>query len=52
MNYEIVDVLNQLTHEKNISRDFLVATLEAGILSAAKKRFGEAVDIALDIQVD
>ena len=50
MNYEIVDVLNQLTHEKNISRDFLVETLEAGILSAAKKRFGETVDI--DVQVD
>ena len=50
MNYEIVDVLNQLTHEKNISRDFLVETLEAGILSAAKKRFGENVDI--DVQVE
>jgi N utilization substance protein A len=50
VNYEIVDVLNQLTHEKNISRDFLVETLEAGIVSAAKKRFGENVDI--DVQVE
>lgn len=50
MNYEIVQVLNQLTHEKKLSREFLLETLEAGILSAAKKRFGEDVDI--DVHVD
>jgi N utilization substance protein A len=50
VNYEIVQVLNQLTHEKKLSREFLLETLEAGILSAAKKRFGEDVDI--DVHVD
>ena len=52
MNYEIVDVLNQLTHEKNISRDFLVETLEAGILSAAKKRFGDSEDIEVHVDLN
>ncbi|UCE20187.1 MAG: transcription termination/antitermination protein NusA [Gemmatimonadota bacterium] len=52
MNYEIVDVLNQLTNEKNISRDFLVETLETGIISAAKKRFGETVDIEVHVDLD
>ncbi|MFQ6091881.1 MAG: transcription termination factor NusA [bacterium] len=49
MNYEIVEVLNQLTQERNLSRDFLVETLEAGILSAAKKRFGNSDDLEVKI---
>lgn len=52
MNYEILEVLNELTQEKNISRDFLVETLEAGILSAAKKRFGNSEDIEVKIELD
>ena len=50
MNYEILQVLNQLTHERKLSRDFLLETLEAGILSAAKKRFGESEDIEVTIE--
>lgn len=49
VNYEIVEVLNQLTQERNLSRDFLVETLEAGILSAAKKRFGNSDDLKVKI---
>lgn len=52
MNYEIVQVLNQLTHEKKLSRDFLLETLEAGILSAAKKRFGDSEDIEVHVELN
>ena len=51
MNYEIVQVLNQLTHEKKLTKEFLLDTLEAGILSAAKKRFGEEADIDVHIEL-
>ncbi len=51
MNAEIVQVLNQLAHEKKLSREFLLETLEAGILSAAKKRFGEAQDIQVKVNL-
>ncbi len=40
MNYEIIDALGQIAREKSVDRQLLIETLEAGLLSAAKKKFG------------
>lgn len=40
MNYDIVEALGQIAREKSVDREMLIETLEAGLLSAAKKKFG------------
>ena len=49
MNYEILEALGQIASEKNVSRDLVIETLEMGLLSAAKKRFGTADNIQVVI---
>jgi N utilization substance protein A len=49
MNYEIIEALSQITKNKNIDMDFVIETLEASLLSAAKKKFGNADHIAINI---
>ena len=45
MNYEIVEALGQIAREKNVSRELVIETLEAGIVSAARRRYGANADI-------
>ncbi|MEZ5065479.1 MAG: transcription termination factor NusA [bacterium] len=45
MNYEIVEALGQIAREKNVSRELVIETLEAGIVSAARRRYGQNADI-------
>jgi len=40
MNAEILEALGAITREKNVDRQVLVETLEAGLISAGKKKFG------------
>lgn len=40
MNYDIVEALGQIAREKSVDREMLIETLEAGLLSAARKKFG------------
>jgi len=49
MNYEVLEALSQIVKEKNVNRDLVIETLEAGLLSAAKKRFGTAENIEVKI---
>lgn len=49
MNYEILEALSQITKNKNIDMEFVIQTLEASLMSAAKKKFGETDNIAIDI---
>ncbi len=49
MNYEILEALSQITKDKNIEMDFVIESLEAGLLLAAKKKFGDADHIKIDI---
>ena len=49
-NYDIIEALGQITREKNIDREFLLETLETGLLSAAKKKFG--TDQNVEIRID
>jgi N utilization substance protein A len=49
MNYEILEALSQITKDKNIDMDFVIESLEAGLVHAAKKKFGNAENIKVDI---
>ncbi len=42
---EILEALRQIAREKSVDRKLLIETLEAGILSAAKKRYATAADV-------
>ena len=50
MNYEILDALSQITREKSVERDNLIETLEAGLVSAGRKKFGPTamIDVKFD----
>jgi N utilization substance protein A len=49
MNYEILEALSQITKNKNIDMDFVIESLEAGLMHAAKKKFGNAENVKIDI---
>lgn len=50
MNYDVLEALRQIAQEKNVNRDLVVETLEVGLVSAAKKRFGlgDNVEVVFD----
>ena len=48
MNTEILEALGAITREKNVERAVLVETLEAGLISAGKKKFGATALIQVD----
>ncbi len=50
MNYEVLEALGQIAQEKNVNRELVIETLEIGLISAAKKRFGTAdnVEVLID----
>src|SRR5205814_372525 len=45
MNNEILDALSQITREKSVDRALLIETLEAGLASAVRKKFGATADV-------
>jgi len=47
--YDIIEAINQIAREKNVSRELVVETIETGLLSAAKKRFGNSDHITVNI---
>jgi N utilization substance protein A len=49
MNYEILEALSQITKDKNIDMDFVIESLEAGLMLAAKKKFGNTDNIKITI---
>lgn len=51
MSSEILEALQQITKEKNIEMDYLVSTLESSLLSAAKKRFGNADNLKVKVDL-
>jgi transcription termination/antitermination protein NusA len=51
MNREdVLEALRQIAREKNVTMDLVIDTLEEGLLSAARKKFGTADNI--DVEVD
>jgi len=40
VNYDILEAIGQITKDKNLETEYVIETLEAGLISAAKKKFG------------
>lgn len=51
MNSDILEALQQITKEKNIEMDYLIATLESSLLSAAKKKFGMGDNLTVKVDL-
>lgn len=49
-NEEVLEALRQIAREKNVTLDLVIDTLEEGLLSAARKKYGTSENI--DIEVD
>lgn len=47
MNYNIIEALGQIAREKSVDRKLLIETLEQGLLSAARKKFGLAAQVGV-----
>jgi transcription termination/antitermination protein NusA len=47
--YDILEAIGQIARDKNVTREEVVETIEAGLLSAAKKRFGGSDHIKVEI---
>jgi hypothetical protein len=45
MNHEILDALSQITREKSVDRALLIETLEQGLASAVRKKYGATADV-------
>jgi N utilization substance protein A len=45
MNNEILDALSQITREKSVDRAMLIETLELGLASAVRKKYGATADV-------
>lgn len=49
MNYEILEALGQIAREKSVDPDLVVETLQAGLLSAAKRSYGTADNVTVEV---
>ncbi len=49
MNYEVLEALGQIAQEKSVKKELVIETLEIGLLSAAKKRYGTSDNIEVKI---
>ena len=50
--YDILEAIGQIARDKNVNREMVVETIKAGLLSAAKKRFGNADNIRVNIDLN
>lgn len=50
--YDILEAIGQIAREKNVNREMVVETIKAGLLSAAKKRFGNSENITVNIDLN
>lgn len=51
MNYEVLEALGQIAQEKNVDKAMVIETLEIGLLSATKRRFGTSDNVEVNIDV-
>jgi len=45
MNHEILDALSQITREKSVDRTMLIETLEVGLASAVRRKYGATAEV-------
>jgi transcription termination/antitermination protein NusA len=50
--YDILEAIGQIARDKNVNRELIAETIKAGLLSAAKKRFGNSDNILVDIDLN
>lgn len=49
MNRELINIIEQMSRERGISKDAIVATLESALMSAARKKYGITANINIKI---
>uniref|UniRef100_A0A832I1S3 Transcription termination/antitermination protein NusA n=1 Tax=Eiseniibacteriota bacterium TaxID=2212470 RepID=A0A832I1S3_UNCEI len=52
MNSDILDALAQITREKSVDRAMLVETLEQGLVSAVRRKYGATADVVAKFAAD
>ncbi len=52
MNYQLSEALAQLVREKSLDKRLVAETLEAGLVSAARKKHGPDADIQVKVDVE
>ena len=52
MNYQLSEALAQLVREKSLDKKLVAETLEAGLVSAARKKHGPDADIQVKVDVE
>ena len=52
MNLEFIDALEEIEKEKGVSKDILIDTIEAALVSAFKRNFGSAQNVRTEINRD
>ncbi|WP_199426038.1 transcription termination factor NusA [Thermaerobacillus caldiproteolyticus] len=52
MNTQLLDALAELVREKGISQEVLVEAIEAAIVSAYKRNFGQAQNVRVDFNIE
>lgn len=50
-NLEILEALHQITKNKNIDMEFVLESLKTGLLTAAKKKFGNTDNMKVDVDL-
>jgi len=51
-NKELIDALNQIEREKDISKEILLEAMENSLVAACKNHFGKADNIRVNINRD
>ncbi len=49
MDYDVIEALNQIAAEKNMDIDYVMDTLRASLVSAAKKKYGDGDNVHVNI---
>ncbi len=50
--YDVLEAIGQIAREKNVNREMVVETIKAGLLSAAKKRFGSSDNVFVHVDLN
>jgi transcription termination/antitermination protein NusA len=50
--YDILEAIGQIARDKNVNRELIAETIKAGLLSAAKKKFGNSDNIEVNIDLN
>ncbi len=49
MAYDIMDVIQQITKDKNLDYEYVLETVKTGLLQAAKKRYGHVDNVRVEV---